>query len=838
MSLKLKDFITQLRACKTSKEEKEFVLKETASIRQSFQKNEHSYKPRNLVKLLFISLQGVNVDFGQIESLNLACRNSFIEKKIGYLTMSFFLHEKSEMLMMATNRISMDLDHSNPYVRETALSAFAVIADQDMARMLAPKIKALILASKDREAGYGSIGGVGGVVGAPGYASAFRNDDGSLTQLVRKKAFLAVLRIVQKCPDLIVEFIPVFAGVFREKDHGLMLAAAPVVERFYLRVFEQLSAEAAGEGETAFSKNQMVRRFLADLGDNVLCLIDRVKALLSYSDPDYTVNSVNDPFLLISSLQTIKNVLVKAEQVDFAVDHGVQKAIQGLVVFVLSNTRQSKKAVNAVLYELAQLALVFPQSEEMVNSAFAILNQLVESKEQVPNFKFVAMNLVLAAEGGNERFLALLGTRCELILDVLRDEDLSLKALALKVLPLVSTADNVDQLFQAMKDVLQSEKRKSRPNHEIEGAVVDNIFHLLEHKMGELKRQRIDKSVEFLLIHTQEIKESSLASLGLMIENAPELHVYALRKLWEAVAANWQSSGLFRLSCFVFGECADAISQETVGFDVSAVLTFFERVARQVSGTLNKCYFLNSAAKLMARSSSDETVRRHLKTLRLFLKDSEPAVQLRAAEFVALLESPLMTLAEKAELFEPVPNFNLRGSSLASGPKRQHSTAIKQPLSSGDLFVLEAAQTDQKAPQITVFSDDELSVAVDYQCLNGSYSGSISVGNATSQGFEDVVLQLVGLSNASVGFKGAKWAEVEAGERRAVPFEVNAVSAAVNEVKLKFVLKFYYRGSEKVDDFRVVKEGPFSLQSGQPAARLEGKAADSSANFNLLDLNF
>ena len=38
MSLKLKDFITKIRACKTSTEEKELMLTEMAKIRQSFQK--------------------------------------------------------------------------------------------------------------------------------------------------------------------------------------------------------------------------------------------------------------------------------------------------------------------------------------------------------------------------------------------------------------------------------------------------------------------------------------------------------------------------------------------------------------------------------------------------------------------------------------------------------------------------------------------------------------------------------------------------------------------------------------------------------------------------------
>ena len=48
--------------------------------------------------------------------------------------MSILLHEKSEMLMMATNRISLDLMHPNSYIKALALSTFSSIADSEMAR--------------------------------------------------------------------------------------------------------------------------------------------------------------------------------------------------------------------------------------------------------------------------------------------------------------------------------------------------------------------------------------------------------------------------------------------------------------------------------------------------------------------------------------------------------------------------------------------------------------------------------------------------------------------------------------------------------------------------------
>lgn len=47
--------------------------------------------------------------------------------------MSIFLHDKSEMIMMATNRIGRDMEHPNLYIQGLALSTFASIADSDMA---------------------------------------------------------------------------------------------------------------------------------------------------------------------------------------------------------------------------------------------------------------------------------------------------------------------------------------------------------------------------------------------------------------------------------------------------------------------------------------------------------------------------------------------------------------------------------------------------------------------------------------------------------------------------------------------------------------------------------
>ncbi len=52
---------------------------------------------------------GHDTDFGQMECLKLITSNSFSEKRIGYLGLTQLFNEKSEVLMMATHRMRIDL---------------------------------------------------------------------------------------------------------------------------------------------------------------------------------------------------------------------------------------------------------------------------------------------------------------------------------------------------------------------------------------------------------------------------------------------------------------------------------------------------------------------------------------------------------------------------------------------------------------------------------------------------------------------------------------------------------------------------------------------------------
>jgi hypothetical protein len=58
MSMKLRDLIRKVRACKTAAEERSVIAKESAMIRTAIREEQAHYRHRNVAKLLFMHMLG------------------------------------------------------------------------------------------------------------------------------------------------------------------------------------------------------------------------------------------------------------------------------------------------------------------------------------------------------------------------------------------------------------------------------------------------------------------------------------------------------------------------------------------------------------------------------------------------------------------------------------------------------------------------------------------------------------------------------------------------------------------------------------------------------------
>jgi AP-1 complex subunit gamma-1 len=128
MSIKLRELIRAVRACKTAQEERAVIAKECALIRTAFKDNLLAVRHRNVAKLLFIHMLGYPSHFGQMECLKLIASPNFPEKRIGYLALMLLLDERTEVLTLVTNSLKNDLQHESQYVVGLALTSVGNLA--------------------------------------------------------------------------------------------------------------------------------------------------------------------------------------------------------------------------------------------------------------------------------------------------------------------------------------------------------------------------------------------------------------------------------------------------------------------------------------------------------------------------------------------------------------------------------------------------------------------------------------------------------------------------------------------------------------------------------------
>lgn len=140
-------FIADLRNARARELEEKRVNKELANIRQKFKGGSlNGYQKKKYVcKLLYVYIQGYDVDFGHLEAVNLISSSKYSEKQIGYLAVTLFLHEQHELLHLVVNSIRKDLLDYNELNNCLALHAVANVGGREMGEALAMDVHRLLI---------------------------------------------------------------------------------------------------------------------------------------------------------------------------------------------------------------------------------------------------------------------------------------------------------------------------------------------------------------------------------------------------------------------------------------------------------------------------------------------------------------------------------------------------------------------------------------------------------------------------------------------------------------------------------------------------------------------
>ncbi|XP_074582389.1 AP-1 complex subunit gamma-2-like [Curcuma longa] len=331
---RLRDLIRAVRACKTAAEERAVVRKECAAIRSSINENDQFYRHRNLAKLMFIHMLGYPTHFGQMECLKLIAAVGFPEKRIGYLGLMLLLDERQEVLMLVTNSLKQDLNHSNHYIVGLALCALGNICSAEMARDLEPEVQRLFL-SRDLD--------------------------------IKKKAALCSIRIIRKVPDLAENLMTPAASLLKEKHHGVLISAVQLC--ITLCKVSDIPLEHLRK-----SCIEGVVQILKELSN------------CSYT-PEYEISGVMDPFLQIRILKLMRLLgQGDAECSEYMID---------ILAQVATRTESLKNAGNAILYECVETIMGIEASNGLRVLSINILGKFLSNRDN--NIRYVALNMLMKA---------------------------------------------------------------------------------------------------------------------------------------------------------------------------------------------------------------------------------------------------------------------------------------------------------------------------------------------------------------------------------------------------------------------------------------------------------
>eukprot|EP00632_Arachnochrysis_sp_CCMP2950_P006062 CAMPEP_0185710624 /NCGR_PEP_ID=MMETSP1164-20130828/31140_1 /TAXON_ID=1104430 /ORGANISM="Chrysoreinhardia sp, Strain CCMP2950" /LENGTH=518 /DNA_ID=CAMNT_0028378143 /DNA_START=172 /DNA_END=1725 /DNA_ORIENTATION=- len=406
MSIKLRELIRAVRACKTAQEERAVIAKECALIRTAFKDNNVSYRHRNVAKLLFINMLGYPSHFGQMECLKLIASPNFPEKRIGYLALMLLLDERTEVLTLVTNSLKNDLEHSSQFVVGLSLTSVGNLATGDMARTLCADVAKHL---------------------------------GSNNPYVRKKAALAMIRILKRVPELAEDYVDRVVGLLKDRSHGVLIAAVQLmIDVVQLEEDAGATNGAATDDDGASAGAMIKQRF----GRVVPSLVKMLRNLLNLGySPEHDIAGIADPFLQVKLLRLLQALGHKNDE--------ASEAMNDVLAQVATNTETNRNAGNAILYECVRAIMTVESESGLRVLAVNILGRFLLNRDN--NIRYVALNSL--SKVVTEDVAAVQRHRAT-ILDCLKDPDVSIRQRALELTYQLVNASNAQELVREMLNYL------------------------------------------------------------------------------------------------------------------------------------------------------------------------------------------------------------------------------------------------------------------------------------------------------------------------------------------------------------------------------------------------
>ncbi|KAJ5895373.1 hypothetical protein N7495_007064 [Penicillium taxi] len=465
----LVQFIADLRNARARELEEKRVNKELANIRQKFKSgNLNGYQKKKYVcKLLYVYIQGYDVDFGHLEAVNLISSTKYSEKQIGYLALTLFLHEEHEMLHLVVNSIRKDLMDNKELNVCLALHAVANVGGRELGEALGSEVHRLLISPTSK---------------------AF----------VKKKAALTLLRLYRKYPDIVRnEWAERIISIMDDPDMGVTLSVTSLV----MALAQALPDAYKG------------------------CYVkaaQRLKRIVVENDiaPDYLYYRVPCPWIQVKFLRLLQYY---PPSDDSHIRQIIRESLSQMMQSAMETPKnvQQNNAQNAILFEAINLLIHLGSEHNLMMQISTRLGKYIQSRET--NVRYLGLDAMTHFAARAET-LDPIKKHQSIILGSLRDRDISVRRKGLDLLYSMCDTSNAGPIVNELLRYLQTADYAIREEMVLKVAI-------LTEKYATDAQWYIDMTLKLLSLAGDHVNDEVWQRVIQIVTNNEELQAYAAHTL-------------------------------------------------------------------------------------------------------------------------------------------------------------------------------------------------------------------------------------------------------------------------------------------------------------------
>ena len=439
---------------------------------------------------------------------------------------------------------------------------------------------------------------------------------------VKKKAACAAVIIIKNCPEMMDSYIDKIPLLLEDRTHSVCLSGIYLV------------LEMINKNPSIVDK---IKKYHS-------MFVKYEKSLLSVSySPEFDVNGITDPFLQAKILEILQYTAKD--------DKDLIDELADLFVSVQSITESSKQTGYALQYEIIKDINNLNASSGMKNLSNNILGKFLSSNDY--NLKYIALNTLKDVA---RKDLASVQKHRSVILEFLKDNDISLQKRALDLIYLIINKNNLKNITKECLIFLP--KAEDEIKYELTKKLQDSIV-----KYSLSYKWEIDSLIKMVINSKGKLYEDVLSQIIIAILKVKELYVYSAHKVFLAlkVKKNENNPSLAKLCIYIIGELCTFLTNnttlncknETISVTEDDILNLLKDVGLKHNSLGNETvieYLLNAFVKMIIKFKDKKSV---IESMIKFYKRSFFAeVQSRALEYLQFYKSEKENM--KAKMVEPV----------------------------------------------------------------------------------------------------------------------------------------------------------------------------------------